>query len=93
MQIRRELALGGGMIIANPIPEGASMDRRTIDDAIAQATMDAVAAGVLGKDTTPYLLERVAKLTGAASVEANVALVKNNARVAAAIAVELSKLT
>jgi pseudouridine-5'-phosphate glycosidase len=89
IRIRRALSIGGGMIVANPIPESASLDRSMIDKAIDQANLDTLAAGVVGKETTPYLLDRVTTLTGSASLAANIELAKNNARVAADIAVAL----
>lgn len=86
MAARRRLGLGGGMVVANPIPAAASMPRTVIDAAIEQALRDADSAGVRGKEITPYLLARVAALTGNASLVANIALVHDNARVAAELA-------
>lgn len=83
---RTRLGLGGGMVIANPIPVEASMPRDVIDAAINRALADADAAGVRGKEITPFLLARVAELTGDASLTANIALVHDNARVAAELA-------
>jgi pseudouridine-5'-phosphate glycosidase len=87
LQVRRELGLGGGIVIANPIPEESALDPADVDDAIATALADAEAAGIRGKDTTPFLLDRVAALTGLASLDANIALVRSNAALAGAIAV------
>jgi pseudouridylate synthase len=87
MRTRSELGLTGGIIVANPIPEAHSMDPDLIEVAIEEALADATASGVEGKDTTPFLLARIVELTGSASLEANVELVLNNARVAAAVAV------
>ncbi len=87
---RTRMGLGGGMVVANPIPTSASMPRDVIDAAIATALADADDAGVLGKDITPFLLARVAELTGDDSLDANIALVHDNARVATELAMALS---
>lgn len=84
-----ELGLGG-VLVANPIPEAAAMDRHVIEGHIAKAIKDADAAGIGGKAATPYLLKRVLELTGGASLKANIALVENNAAVAARIATALA---
>jgi pseudouridine-5'-phosphate glycosidase len=89
---KRTLDLKGGMVIANPIPEAYAMPREVIDAAIEQALADALAQGVGGKESTPFLLARVNEITGGNSLEANIALVLNNARLASAIAIELKKL-
>ncbi|WP_293909105.1 pseudouridine-5'-phosphate glycosidase [Deinococcus sp.] len=81
---------GGGALIANPIPLEAEIARREIDPVIEQALSDMAALKVTGKDTTPYLLGRIVEITGGRSLVANIALVKNNARVAAEIACELA---
>jgi pseudouridine-5'-phosphate glycosidase len=87
MAIRRELDIHGGIVVANPIPAEFSMDRAVIDAAIDAALAEAHARNIVGKGTTPFLLERIVELTGSASLDANVQLVLNNARVAADIAV------
>ncbi len=84
--------VSGGALIANPIPEDAEISRAEIDPVIEQALSDMAAQGVHGKDTTPYLLGRIVEITGGRSLRANIALVKNNARVAAQIAAELQAL-
>ena len=66
------------------------MDPDHIEGIIARAVADAEAAGVVGKEITPYLLARIVELTDGRSLEANIALVKNNARVAAEIASALA---
>ncbi len=86
MRIRRELSIGGGIVVANPIPAEDGMDRTEVEAAINRALADAIAQGIAGKDMTPYLLERLVDLTAGASLDANVALVRNNARLAADIA-------
>lgn len=80
-----ELGLASGAVLAVPNP--APMDGDAIDGAIAAALEAAAARGVSGKDATPFLLAKLEEVTGGASLEANVALVLNNARVAAEIAV------
>lgn len=84
--------LCGGALIANPIPLDAEIAYAEIAPVIEQALSDMAAQGVTGKNTTPYLLGRIAKLTGGRSLTANIALVKNNAVVAAQIAVEWQAL-
>ena len=87
MRAKQSLRLGGGLLIANPIPAGFALPRQLIDGAIAQALVDARLQGVAGKALTPFLLDRVNALTGGLSLSANIALVLNNARLAAAVAV------
>ncbi len=88
---QRELGYKGGMLVANPIPEEYAMDKAVIDAAIEQALRECREQGVRGKDTTPFLLARVAELTGGDSLESNIKLVLNNAKVAALTASALSK--
>lgn len=84
-----EMQLHGGAIIANPIPEEFAMDKASIDAAINQALAEMEAQGVAGKESTPFLLARVAELTGGNSLASNIQLVFNNARLAAEIAAAL----
>ena len=88
----QELGLKGGMLVTNPIPEEYSMDPAVINKAIDQAIAECQAQGVHGKATTPFLLARVKDLTGGDSLDSNIQLVFNNARLAAKTAAELSKL-
>ncbi len=81
--------LNGGVVIANPIPEAYAMDPATIQKAIDQALAESVEQGISGKESTPFLLARVAELTGGDSLASNIQLVFNNARLAAGIAREL----
>lgn len=90
MAVRRDLGIHGGMVVANPIPAEHSMDRAVIDAAIDTALAEAEAQHIVGKDSTPFLLARVVELTGSASLDANIELVLNNARVAADIAIAAS---
>ena len=89
---QNDMALGGGMLVTNPIPEEYSMPKDVIDAAIDQAIAESKAQGIKGKETTPFLLARVAELTGGDSLAANIQLVYNNARLTAKTAVEYSKL-
>ena len=80
---QQEMGLGGGMLVTNPIPEEYSMDPAHINAAIDQAVADSLRLGIHGKEVTPYLLARVKELTGGDSLDANIQLVLNNARLAA----------
>ena len=80
------MGLQGGMVIANPIPQAYAMPKAAIDVAIERALAEALAQGVVGKETTPFLLSRVSELTGGDSLAANIELVLNNARLAAELA-------
>ena len=88
----RRLRLTSGTVIAVPIPAGQAAAAAPLQAAQDQAIAEAVAQGVLGRDVTPFLLKRVNELTQGASLTANIALIKNNARVGAQIAVELAAL-
>jgi pseudouridine-5'-phosphate glycosidase len=81
----------GGVLIANPIRVEDALEPAMIAATIEQALADADAAGIAGKATTPFLLKRIFELTGGRSLVSNIALVENNARVAAMIAVALSR--
>jgi pseudouridine-5'-phosphate glycosidase len=83
MHAQWQMGLKGGLVIANPIPAALEMPRAVIDAAIVQALAEAAAQGIHGKASTPFLLDRVATLTGGHSLDSNIALVLNNARVAA----------
>lgn len=91
MQAKWDFGLSGGMLITNPVPEEFAMPRESIDAAIDQAVDEAEAQGISGKDSTPFLLARVTQLTGGESLETNIRLVENNARLAAQIAREVHK--
>ncbi|CBH40261.1 pseudouridine-5'-phosphate glycosidase [Mycoplasmopsis agalactiae] len=82
----------GGIVLANPIPEQYGLKYDYILDNINKAIKQANDEGISGKKTTPYLLSRVLELTEGKSLEANIQLVYNNAKVAAEIAVEFAKL-
>ncbi|PXF30886.1 pseudouridine-5'-phosphate glycosidase [Pokkaliibacter plantistimulans] len=83
------LNLNGGVVIANPIPEQFAMDRSKIDQAISNALAEMDEKGIGGKDSTPFLLAKVAEITGGDSLKANIQLVFNNARLAAQIAASM----
>ena len=85
------MGLPGGMLVTNPIPEEHSMPADVINAAIDQAIAEANTKGIHGKATTPFLLARVAELTGGDSLASNIRLVYNNAKVAALTAVEYCK--
>jgi pseudouridine-5'-phosphate glycosidase len=91
MKAKWDLGLGGGLVVANPIPEQYALPREVIDRAIEQALSDAHAQGITGKATTPFLLARVGALTGGESLAGNIQLVLNNARLAAAVAVAYAR--
>ena len=86
MHAHWQLGLKGGLVIANPIPAQHEMPRERIDAAIDRALAEAAAQGIQGKASTPFLLARVADLTGGDSLAANIALVLNNAALAAQVA-------
>ncbi len=91
IRLQREVG-PGGLLIANPIPEMHALERAAIEERIAEAVMDASAQGVGKKEATPFLLKRVVELTEGKSLEANIALIRNNAMLAAQAAAELAKL-
>ncbi len=78
-----EMGMKSGMLVTNPIPEEFAMPKAVIDQAIDQAIAECSAKGIHGKETTPFLLARVAELTGGDSLASNIQLVYNNAKVAA----------
>ena len=82
----RALGAGTGLLIANPIPAEFALD---LDSAIADAVAEATARGIGGKALTPFLLARINDISGGSSLAANIALVRNNARLAARIAIAL----
>ncbi|WP_336056237.1 pseudouridine-5'-phosphate glycosidase [Nitratireductor sp. CH_MIT9313-5] len=84
--VRQELELGGGMLVANPVPEKDEIPADVMADFIAQAQEDAERLKISGKEVTPYLLGRLLEITGGRSLATNIALVENNARLAARIA-------
>jgi pseudouridylate synthase len=91
IRLQREIG-PGGLLIANPIPQDHALEEAAIEARIAEAVAEAKTQGVGKKEATPFLLKRVVELSGGQSLEANVALIKNNAMLAAQAAVELMKL-
>lgn len=90
MRMRAAMALDGGQLVANPIPAEAEIPAEELRPVIEQALGEAEAQGIAAKAVTPFLLGRIFELTEGRSLDANIALVLNNARLGAAIAVELS---
>jgi pseudouridine-5'-phosphate glycosidase len=88
--IRRALGLPGGQLVANPIPAADEIPAAELAPLIAAALDEAARTGVTAKDVTPFLLGRILDLTGGRSLEANIALVMNNARLAARIAAAIA---
>ncbi|MFN3431122.1 MAG: pseudouridine-5'-phosphate glycosidase [Candidatus Sericytochromatia bacterium] len=88
---QRRLGLGGGTVVANPIPPEHELPADAIESAIQGALFEASRMGIAGKALTPFLLGRLAEVTGGRSLEANIALVKHNARVGAALAAALAE--
>ena len=91
LQAERGRGRNTGQHVTKPIPQQYAMDKTVIDKAIDQALAESHEQGIHGKETTPFLLARVAELTGGDSLESNIQLVLNNARVAAKTAVALCK--
>ncbi len=90
--IRLQRDIGpGGLLIANPIPQDHALEEAMVEERIAEAVKEAKEQGVGKKEATPFLLKRVVELTGGRSLEANIALIRNNAILAAQAAVELAK--
>ena len=89
---KRELKLDGGVLITNPIPEEYSMDADASNAVIDKALAEMDEKGIKGKDCTPFLLAKVAEITGGDSLSANIKLVYNNAAVGTEIAKAYSKL-
>jgi len=89
MNTKWAMGLQGGLVVAVPIPEEHALDRDEIDGVINDAIAEMQRQGITGKDTTPFLLASIAERTGGRSLEANIHLVINNARVAAKIAMQI----
>ena len=89
LNAKRDMRLAGGMVVANPIPAAHALDEREIDAVIEEALLEMNDLGITGKDTTPFLLAKIAERTGGRSLRANIELVVNNARLAAEIATAL----
>jgi len=91
--MHRRLGGIGGVLVVNPVPEAAALDAAEVEASIAAAVAEAARDGVAGKALTPFLLQRLVAMTGGRTLQANLALVENNARLAAEIAVALASGT
>ncbi|ASN06464.1 pseudouridine-5'-phosphate glycosidase [Virgibacillus necropolis] len=90
LKTKWELNLKGGAVIANPIPEEHAMDEDYINGIINQAIKEAKENNIIGKDSTPFLLGKIKELTDGKSLDANIELVKHNAKVGTQIAVSFN---
>jgi pseudouridine-5'-phosphate glycosidase len=88
-----DLQLGGGLVVANPIPSEHELDPLVIDASIEKALVEMGERGITGKDTTPFLLSKIAESTGGRSLEANIELVLHNAALAGRIASQFATLS
>ncbi|RBP95409.1 pseudouridine-5'-phosphate glycosidase [Cytobacillus firmus] len=93
LKVKWELDLKGGAVIANPIPEVHAMDEDYINGIIDQAIKEAEEKHIVGKDSTPFLLGKIKEITGGKSLDANIELVKHNAKVGTQIAVSFNNKT
>jgi pseudouridine-5'-phosphate glycosidase len=91
IRARRSLELNSGLLVAVPVPAADAFDAGEAEEAIDRATREANEAGIHGPASTPWLLRRISELTGGRSMKANISLLKNNGRVAGAIAAALAK--
>jgi pseudouridine-5'-phosphate glycosidase len=90
--MRSAMGLPGGQLIGHPIPQSSEIPREQLGPMIAQSLAEAEAQAISGKEVTPFLLGRILELTDGKSLDANIALVRNNARLAAEIAQEIDAL-
>ncbi|WP_313234567.1 pseudouridine-5'-phosphate glycosidase [Sporosarcina ureae] len=90
LRVKWNLGLEGSAIIANPIPEEYAMDQEYMDGLVSDALKEAEEMGISGKNLTPHMLKRVQEMTGGKSLEANIALIKSNAELAAKLAVSFN---
>jgi pseudouridine-5'-phosphate glycosidase len=86
---RDALGLEGALVVAVPVPAEFEVDERTMEESLSEALSEAERRGVSGRELTPFLLSRLAERTGGETLRANVALLENNARVAAEVATEM----
>ena len=89
---KREYELNGGVLVCNPVPEEYSMDSNYINEIIEKALIEMKENGIVGKEQTPFLLSKIVELTGGESLETNIKLILNNAKLGAQIALEYSKI-
>jgi len=93
IKTKYDLGLKGGILIANPVPSQNSMEKEFIDKAILESISEMNILGIKGKETTPYLLSKIASITKGKSLETNIALVYNNCKLGAEISVQLKKIS
>ena len=93
LQTKWQMKLHGGVVVANPVPKAYSLDFEQMTQAIQKALKEQQLLGIKGKESTPFLLAKVKELTAGKSLESNIALAQNNARLAAKIAVSLANLS
>ena len=92
LKVKWDLALEGSVLIANPVPVSYEMPMEAVETHILEALNTANTMGIKGKEVTPFILKHIAEHTQGESLEANIALIKNNAKLAAELAVAYSKL-
>jgi pseudouridine-5'-phosphate glycosidase len=92
LRTQYDLGIDGAMLVTNPVPAENAMEREEIDGIIDEAIAEMNERGITGKETTPFLLARIAERTGGRSLDANIELVLNNAALAADIASAYSLL-
>jgi len=92
IKTKTDLGLKGGTLITNPVPSDMSMDKEVIDNVINDAIKEMDLSGIKGKETTPFLLSKIASITEGKSLETNIALVYNNCKLASEISIELNRL-
>ncbi|PRO64671.1 pseudouridine-5'-phosphate glycosidase [Alkalicoccus urumqiensis] len=91
MKIKWDLKLNGGVVVANPVPEESELDPEWVSELIENAVQQAEKEGISGKETTPYLLSALVEASGGKTLDTNIALVKHNAVVGAAVAVSYAE--
>lgn len=89
IKVKRAMELNGGVLVTNPIPEADSLDEKLMNEAINEALIEAEKKGIKGKDTTPFLLAKIKDITQGSSLESNIKLVYNNAKIGSLIATKL----
>ena len=92
IKAKRDFKIGGGVLITNPINEKDSLDEKTINDIIDKSIIEMNNLGIKGKEETPYLLSKIAELSNGESLEANIKLILNNAKLGSLIAKEYAKI-
>ena len=93
LKAKWDLQINGSVLIANPVPKEMEIPFHEIESKIQQALNEAKSAGISGKETTPFLLKRIAEITGGNSLATNIALIKNNALLGAKVAIYLAKIS